>query len=122
MEATRVDKWLWSVRVYSTRSQATAACNAAHVQVNGRPAKPSALVRVEDSVFAFAREVHRELAVRRIIEKRVGASVAVECYEDHTPEQAVAAPKLKLGLRDSGAGRPTKKDRRQIDKLRRETR
>ena len=122
MISTRVDKWLWSVRLYSTRSQATAACNGGHVQVNGQPAKPSSLVRVGDSVEAYSREVHRLLVVQRIIEKRVGAAVAVECYSDQTPPAPPAELRVQIAVRDSGSGRPTKKDRRDLEKFHRRQR
>jgi len=122
MISTRVDKWLWSVRLYSTRSQATAACNGGHVQVNGNAAKPSSLVRVGDSVEAYSREVHRVLVVKQIIEKRVGAAVAVECYSDQTPPAPPAELRVQIAVRDSGSGRPTKKDRRDLEKFHRRQR
>lgn len=119
MLSTRVDKWLWSVRLYSTRSQATAACSGGHVQINGNAAKPSSLVRVGDSVEAYSREVHRVLVVQQIIEKRVGAAVAVECYSDQTPPAPPAELRVQIAVRDSGSGRPTKKDRRDLEKFHR---
>ncbi|KLR60195.1 heat shock protein Hsp15 [Actinobacteria bacterium IMCC26207] len=122
MISTRVDKWLWSVRLYSTRSQATAACNGGHVQINGNAAKPSSLVRVGDSVEAYSREVHRVLIVQQIIEKRVGAAVAVECYSDQTPPAPPAELRVQIAVRDSGSGRPTKKDRRDLEKFHRRQR
>ncbi|MEX0767160.1 MAG: S4 domain-containing protein [Microthrixaceae bacterium] len=122
MEAVRVDKWLWSVRIFSTRSQATTACAAGHVQVNGRNAKASTLVRVNDSVNAYSKEVHRVLSVERLIDKRVGAAVAVLCYCDHTPQSAEPVREMQVGKRLPGAGRPTKKDRRQLDKFRQKSR
>ena len=122
MLSTRVDKWLWSVRLYSTRSQATAACNGGHVQINGNAAKPSSLVRVGDSVEAYSREVHRILVVQQIIEKRVGAAVAVECYSDQTPPAPPAELRVQIAVRESGSGRPTKKDRRDLEKFHRRQR
>ena len=122
MLSTRVDKWLWSVRLYSTRSQATAACSGGHVQINGNAAKPSSLVRVGDSIEAYSREVHRILVVQQIIEKRVGAAVAVECYSDQTPPAPPAELRVQIAVRDSGSGRPTKKDRRDLEKFHRRQR
>lgn len=122
MLSTRVDKWLWSVRLYSTRSQATAACSGGHVQINGNAAKPSSLVLVGDSVEAYSREVHRILVVQQIIEKRVGAAVAVECYSDQTPPAPPAELRVQIAVRDSGSGRPTKKDRRDLEKFHRRQR
>lgn len=112
----RVDKWLWAVRIYKTRSAATAACRGGHVKINGALAKASSTVSVGDSVEAMA-SVKRTLEVTRLIEKRVGAPVAATCLVDHTPpaddvQDAVVAP------RDRGAGRPTKKDRRALERLR----
>ena len=122
MLSTRVDKWLWSVRLYSTRSQATAACSGGHVRINGNAAKPSSLVRVGDSIEAYSREVHRILVVQQIIEKRVGAAVAVECYSDQTPPAPPAELRVQIAVRDSGSGRPTKKDRRDLEKFHRRQR
>jgi ribosome-associated heat shock protein Hsp15 len=113
----RVDAWLWSIRVYKTRSAATAACRAGHVRINGNPAKaaqplvPGNTVRVRQPGF------ERILEVRRLIAKRVGAEAASACFTDHTP--AWPAPEaLGVPTRDRGAGRPTKRDRRDMEKLR----
>ena len=119
MESTRVDRWLWAVRLYKTRSLATAACQGGHVRVNGRPAKPSTTVAVGDRVEAWAGERERVLEVVRIIEKRVGAAVAAECVVDHSPppppREEYVAP---LFRRDPGTGRPTKRDKRALDRFR----
>ncbi|CAN7388902.1 RNA-binding S4 domain-containing protein [Microbacterium foliorum] len=95
-DAARVDSWLWAIRVYKTRSAATTACRAGHVRVR---------------IAGF----DRILVVRQLLVKRVGAPVAALAYEDRTPERE---PQAALGLRDRGAGRPTKRERRDIDKLR----
>jgi len=118
MDATRVDQWLWAIRVSTTRSQATAACKGGHVRVNGRPAKAATPVAVGDRVQAYVHGVHRELEVVRLIEKRVGAPVAVECYVDHTPPPPPPDEAVVFFERDRGSGRPTKRDRRQMDRLR----
>ena len=78
MDATRVDKWLWAVRLCKTRSAATDACSAGHVKVNGAPAKPAHPVRVGDRVEAYLHGRQRILEVVRIIEKRVSAPMAAE--------------------------------------------
>jgi ribosome-associated heat shock protein Hsp15 len=116
-ESTRVDRWLWAVRLYKTRSLATTACQGGHVRVNGAPAKPAAKVRVGDTVEARAGDDDRVLDVVKIIEKRVSAPLAAACLVDRTPpkpEPEFAAPNL---IRDRGAGRPTKRDRREIDRF-----
>lgn len=120
MESTRVDRWLWAVRLYKTRSAASTACQGGHVDVNGLPAKPATKVKVGDRVQLRLDRRDRDLEVARVIDKRVGAPIAVECLIDHSPpepERELAAPVFH---RDRGAGRPTKRDRRDIDRLRRD--
>ena len=85
VESTRVDKWLWAVRLYPTRTAATDACHGGHVKVNDRPAKPAASVVVGDRVVVRFSGLERVLEVVRVIDKRVGAPIAVECLVDHTP-------------------------------------
>ena len=119
MDVTRVDRWLWAVRLYKTRSAATDACRGGHVRVNGAAAKPATPVRVGDRVEATAHGRERILEVARVIDKRVGAPLAAECLVDHSPqppdrEDRVAA----VFVRDAGSGRPTKRDRRQLDRFR----
>jgi ribosome-associated heat shock protein Hsp15 len=119
-ETARVDQWLWGVRMFKTRTLATDACRGGHVKVNGSPAKPATPVRAGDRVEAFVHDRHRDLEVVRAIDKRVGAAVAAECLVDHSPpppprEEALAP----LFSRERGAGRPTKRDRRDLDRLRR---
>jgi ribosome-associated heat shock protein Hsp15 len=118
MDATRVDKWLWSVRLCKTRSAATDACNAGHVQVNGQPAKPAHPVRVGDRVEARLYDRERIVEVVRVIEKRVSAPTAAECLIDHSPPPPPKEEWFPNFARDVGAGRPTKKDRRKLDRFR----
>lgn len=117
-DTARVDKWLWSIRVFKTRSSATDACRAGHVAVNRGVTKPSTPVRVGDVVTIRYGGRDRVLEVARVIESRVGAPVAAECVIDHSPPppKELTAPAL---MRDPSTGRPTKRDRRQIDRLRR---
>lgn len=118
LESVRVDSWLWAVRVYSTRSAATTACRAGHVRLRGDRVKASAAVHVGDEVRIRIAGFDRVLVAKRLIVKRVGAPVAVTCFEDLTPP---AAPRDRLAVaaqRDRGAGRPTKRDRREIERLR----
>jgi len=118
LDSARVDQWLWSVRMTKTRSDAAAACRGGHVKVNGKAAKPATTVVPGDRVEAYLHDRARVLEVVTAIVKRVGATVAVECYVDHSPpppEREVLGPNFE---RDRGAGRPTKRDRRQLDRLR----
>jgi ribosome-associated heat shock protein Hsp15 len=113
-----VDRWLWGVRLYKTRSLATDAVRGGHVKVNGSPAKPATPVKVGDRVEARVADRERVLEVVQLIEKRVGAAVAAEAVVDHSPPpppRELVAPGF---VRDAAAGRPTKRDRRQLDRLR----
>lgn len=118
MESTRVDKWLWSIRLFKTRSDATDACHGGHVEVNGSQAKAAHSVRVGDRVTARIHGLERDVEVARIIEKRVGASVAADCFVDHSPPPPEREAFVQPFFRDPGAGRPTKRDRRQLDQFR----
>lgn len=119
MEATRVDKWLWAVRLYKTRSQSTEACSAGHVKVNGASAKPAHPVKIGDRVEAFAHDRQRIFEVTKLIEKRVSAALAAECLVDHSPPPPPKEENVPIFSRDPGAGRPTKRERRQLDRFRR---
>ncbi|MGI9579078.1 MAG: RNA-binding S4 domain-containing protein [Microthrixaceae bacterium] len=118
MESTRVDRWLHAVRALKTRTAASEACRGGHVKVNGKAARPSTPLKPGDRVVVKGvRDL--DLEVVRIIEKRVGASVAVGCYVDHTPPPPPKPERVPEPFqRDSGTGRPTKKERRQLDRLR----
>jgi ribosome-associated heat shock protein Hsp15 len=113
-----VDRWLWAVRVTKTRSIATDACRGGHVRVNGHPAKPATTVRVGDRVEATHAGRRRVLEVARVIDKRVGAPLAAECYVDHSPPPPSSHDTPTVFARDRGAGRPTKRDRRRLDRFR----
>ena len=117
VESTRVDRWLWSVRLVKTRPDAADACRGGHVQVNGRPAKPATTVSSGDEVRALVGQTTRVVEVVRVIQKRVGATDAATCFIDRTPPPPpeAAAP---VARRDRGAGRPTKRDRRLLDRFR----
>jgi ribosome-associated heat shock protein Hsp15 len=117
MESTRLDRWLWAVRLTRTRPDAAAACRGGHVRVNDRPAKPSTTVSPGDEVRALVGNRTRIVEVVRVIQKRVGAADAVTCYLDRTPAPPPTPP-VSVAPRDRGAGRPTKRDRRLLDKWR----
>jgi ribosome-associated heat shock protein Hsp15 len=116
MEVTRVDRWLWAVRLYKTRSEATAACRGAHVRVNGSPVKPATPVRAGDRVEARVHGRDRVLEVVHVLDKRVSAALAAESVVDHSPPPPDAV--APIFLRDPAAGRPTKRDRRRLDRFR----
>jgi ribosome-associated heat shock protein Hsp15 len=116
--SARVDVWIWSVRLVKTRSQATAACRAGHVRVNDQRAKPASVVRAGDEVRLRHDGRERILIVRRVISKRVGAAVAEECLTDNSPPPPPRESLLPIARRDRGTGRPTKRDRREIERLR----
>jgi ribosome-associated heat shock protein Hsp15 len=118
IESARVDQWLWSVRMTKTRSDAAAACRGGHVEVNGKPAKPATPVKVGDRIEAYLHGRARVLEVTRLIVKRVGAGVAVECFVDHSPPPPERELDVPVFERERGAGRPTKRDKRQLDRLR----
>ncbi|GAB3559278.1 RNA-binding S4 domain-containing protein [Spelaeicoccus albus] len=112
----RIDSWTWAVRFFKTRSAATAACKAGHVRVNGDRAKPAQTVRIGDEVRVRKEREHRVI-VRQILTKRVGAPIAVQAYEDRTPPPPPRVEQPAVVHRERGAGRPTKRDRRALDKL-----
>ncbi len=115
----RLDRWLWSVRLTKTRSEATDVCRAGHVRLNGRPAKAAHPVAPGDTVQARLRGRDRVVEVVRPIENRVGAPVAVTCYVDHSPPEPGRDEAVAPLVRDRGSGRPTKRDRRRIEQWRR---
>ena len=116
-KSVRIDAWLWAVRAYKTRSAATAACRAGHIRLNGNPAKAAQPVQPGDTIRVRQPGFERILEVRQLISKRVGAEAASHCFTDHTPARP-AAPALGIPVRDRGTGRPTKKDRRELNRLR----
>ena len=116
--STRVDRWVWVVRLTRTRAMAAAACRAGHVRVNGDRAKPATLVHVGDEVRFRGDGLERIVDVACIIEKRVGAAAAAECFIDRTPPPPPREHVALAAQRERGAGRPTKRERRDIDRLR----
>ncbi|MFF4499136.1 RNA-binding S4 domain-containing protein [Streptomyces sp. NPDC001401] len=117
-ESVRIDSWIWAVRLAKTRSLGAAACKGGHVQVNGVRVKPAHTVRIGDEVRVRQEGWERIVIVRRLIRKRVGAPVAAQCYVDNSPPPPPRQPFAPAGIRDRGAGRPTKRDRRDMERLR----
>jgi ribosome-associated heat shock protein Hsp15 len=116
-QAGRVDSWIWSVRLAKTRSAASGACRAGHVRVNGMRVKPAHSVRAGDEVRLRQDGRERVVVIARVIAKRVGAPVAAECYVDHSPPPPPREETVTVAARERGTGRPTKRQRRSIDKL-----
>jgi ribosome-associated heat shock protein Hsp15 len=116
--STRVDAWIWAVRLAKTRSQAAAACRAGHVRLNGERVKPAHAVRPGDEVRLRQDGTERIVVVTRAVSKRTSATVAAECLIDHTPPPPPKDARVPVAVRDRGAGRPTKRDRRALERLR----
>ena len=119
--AERVDKFIWAIRLFKTRSEASDACKSGKVKVNGTEAKASREVKENDIVQVRKGSVHFEYRVIIPIGSRVGAKAVAEYAEDITPEEERAkleAPVETIFIkRDRGTGRPTKKERRELDRL-----
>lgn len=121
MDKVRIDKWLWSVRIYKSRSLATDACKSNQVKIDSVVAKASAMVHRGNIVDLRKDGFHLTFKVTDLIEKRVSAPLAQICYEDLTPEDERNkykdwfVGKAKPEMRAKGAGRPTKKERRILD-------
>ena len=115
-KSVRVDKWLWAARMYKTRSLATSAAKAGHVKINGKVAKSSTKVKKGDQISALTPGGRRILEVVELAETRGPATFAQTLYIDHTPivEPEIAPPRF-----ERGHGRPTKKDRRTLQRLKR---
>ncbi|MBQ0830418.1 RNA-binding S4 domain-containing protein [Streptomyces tagetis] len=117
-ETVRVDSWIWAVRLIKTRSLGATACRGGHVRVNGERVKPAYALRVGDEVRLRHDGRERVVVVKRLIRKRVGAPVAVQCYLDNSPPPPPREAVAPAGIRDRGTGRPTKRDRREMERLR----
>ncbi|MFZ4634934.1 MAG: RNA-binding S4 domain-containing protein [Saprospiraceae bacterium] len=124
MTKVRIDKWLWSVRIYKSRTLATDACKAGKVKVGEDAVKPSYLVKEGEVIEVRKDGFNFQYRTIILLEKRVGAPIAVTCYEDITPEEErlkytswFLNNKSTSERRQRGAGRPTKKERREIDQF-----
>ncbi len=121
MEKIRIDKYLWAIRIYKSRTMATEACREGKVKLNGVVVKSSALIIIGDTIEVHKDSFRFKYRVVQLIEKRVSAILAKPCYEDLTPEEELNKYKMwfvgKGGpeRRERGAGRPTKKERREIE-------
>jgi ribosome-associated heat shock protein Hsp15 len=120
-EKLRIDKYLWAIRLFKTRSLATDACKAGRIKLNGQNLKPSAIVKIGEIYQVSKGNEKKVIQVIALLNNRVESKIAVTKYKDLTPEEETHAfksmfhaPSLK---RDRGSGRPTKKDRRETDDL-----
>ncbi len=120
----RIDKWLWAVRVFKTRNLSSQACKAGKVKIDGNNVKASREVKIEDIITVQIGQLSKSIKAIGLIKNRVSAKLAVENYEDLTPAEEYEKLKLqkemKTEYRDRGSGRPTKKERRIITKLKKE--
>ena len=123
IEKVRIDKWLWAIRIFKTRTLASDACKAGRVKINEKSVKASRMVQVGETVRVQKGEERKVVKALKLIEKRVGAPLAVKCYEDLSPKPDLSNRQrpifynFPVAKRERGTGRPTKKDRRDIDKL-----
>ena len=115
----RIDKWVWAVRIYKTRSQATDACRKGHISIGDITVKPSRMVHVDEIVKVRKSPITRSFKILALAEKRMSAKLVFDFMEDVTPAEEVELQEMQKNMkwisRDRGTGRPTKKDRREID-------
>ena len=121
MDYIRIDKWLWAVRIFKTRTMASEACKAGKVKINGQSVKPSREVKLEDVITIKLGSLLKTVQVTGIIKNRVSAKLAINHIKDLTPDEEYERLKMMHELnyenRDRGTGRPTKKERRNIAQL-----
>lgn len=121
MDSVRLDKWLWAVRMFKTRSTATEACKGGKVKINGVNAKPSREIKVNDEIEVVQKGIRKKVRVKQVVQNRVGAKLVPDLMEDLTPveelEKLDMLRQVNSERRERGIGRPTKKNRRLIDRL-----
>ena len=123
LDKVRIDKWLWSVRIFKSRTVATDEVKSGKVKIDGNPVKASYLLQGGELLEVRKNGFNFQYKVVDLIEKRVGAPLAQKCYEDLTPQEelnkynAWFAGKAAAEQREKGVGRPTKKERRNIDQF-----
>jgi ribosome-associated heat shock protein Hsp15 len=117
---SRIDKWLWEVRVFKTRGLAADACRKGHVRIAGQPVKPARAVRINEVIVVRKEQITHTYIVLQLPGHRVGAPLAKECVEDQTPPAELQKPRDPGFIpfyRPKGAGRPTKKERREMEEF-----
>jgi len=119
---TRIDKWLWAVRIFKTRAMATEACSGGKVKINETAVKASRKIITGDLIQVRKGVVKHLYCVLKIAEKRMGAKLVLNFLDDITPEEELAklksSQKQSIQTREKGQGRPTKRERRNMDKYR----
>lgn len=117
----RIDKWLWTVRIFKSRTQATTACKSGRIKIGDKNLKPSYLITIGESIMVRKNGFNLEFVVKGILKSRVSATLAAPCYDNITPEEELNkykswfVGKAAAEQRIKGAGRPTKKERREIE-------
>lgn len=123
-DAPRIDKWLWAIRIYKTRTLATDACKAGKIKINGQAVKPSRELKLQEVVTISQGPLTKTIRVKTLIHNRVSAKLVPDNAEDLTPaeeyEKLRLAHEVNGEQRDRGIGRPTKKQRRLIDILKKD--
>ena len=121
-EGVRIDKWLWAARLFKTRAVATEAIKGGKVKINDAAVKPSREVKEGDIIQVQIDQLHKVVQVKSLAKNRVPAKMVPEVYTDLTPQEEYERIEFmhayKGEYRDRGAGRPTKKERRMIEKMR----
>ena len=117
----RIDKWLWAVRIFKTRNQATTACKKGKILIKNKPVKPSRIIDIDDIVVIKKLPVVYTYRVKELLEKRVAARQVNQYIEDLTSDEELKKLKIRqvqnFIIREKGMGRPTKKERRTLDRL-----
>lgn len=117
----RIDKWLWAVRIFKTRNQATTACKKGKILIKNKPVKPSRIIDIDDIVVIKKLPVVYTYRIKELLEKRVAARQVNQYIEDLTSDEELKKLKIRqmqnFIIREKGMGRPTKKERRTLDRL-----
>ncbi len=120
-EGIRIDKWLWAVRIFKTRNQAGEACKAGKIKINDVSVKPSREVKIDEKIIVNLKHITKTVKVIGLLKNRVAAKLVENYLEDLTPQEEYDKQKMMKDLnsefRQRGIGRPTKKERRLIDRL-----
>ncbi len=124
MDEIRVDKWLWAVRLFKTRNKASEACKNGRIKIDDTPAKASRTIKKGAIIEVSIPPIKKTVEVKELLKNRVGAKLVENYLIDRTPEEEyeklVFIKEMKTEWRDRGIGRPTKKDRREIEKLKKD--